>query len=225
VGVVDLEPWPARETAAAIEDRGGRALPLVVDVADRAAYEEVVKGLTEAAGPIDVLVNNAGIGARMSISDWDEHIFDRVVAVNLKGLVHGLGIVGRSMRERGGAVVNMASMGAVMGIRGLTPYTATKGAILALTRSAAMELAPRARVNAVAPGKVVTPLRARMLGREQTAEELEAQRAFYPLQTVGQPEDVAAGVAFLASDDARFITGVTLPIDGGRTAGFHDFAP
>lgn len=159
------------------------------------------------------------------IVGFDPAVLDRAFDVNVKGLLNGMSLVGAAMGQgRGGAIVNIASMSGVAGIPGVVPYTMSKGAMIALTRSAAMELAPDIRVNAIAPGKVLTPFRAKMMGSELSDAEIRALGAWYPLQRVGVPEDVAAAVAFLASDDAAWITGIVLAVDGGKTAGFHDLS-
>jgi NAD(P)-dependent dehydrogenase (short-subunit alcohol dehydrogenase family) len=222
VAVTDVDENSAHEVAGDIRKAGGRATAYRLDVSDRSAYQRTVAQVTSELGPIGILVNNAALGLPGRVVGLDPAMLQRAFDVNVKGTLYGMDIVGATMLEAdGGSIVNIASMGAVMGIPGMAPYTTTKGAVISLTRSAAMELAPRIRVNAIAPGKIHTAFRKRMLGTDLTDDEAREIEARIPLQRIGMPGDVAAAVAFLASHDAAFITGIILPVDGGKTAGFH----
>ena len=206
IAVKDLDPTGA--TA------GGRA----ADVAE----EDEVDALVEAADAflrgIDVLVNNAGTAEREPFIDIDTERWDRILDVNLRGEFLVAQRVARRMieRGRGGSIVNMASTNALEGEAGYAHYNASKGGIAMLTRTMAIELGPHGiRVNAVCPGKIATPLQ----GEAEDAGYTERfVRERIPLGRSGTPEEVAAAYAFLASDEASFITGELLVVDGGQLA-------
>lgn len=222
VAVVDVDEAGAKATVDEIQSKGGSGLAYLFDVSDPTAFGEALRSIESDLGAVKLLVNNAAVGGNGAITSWDEATMSRAFDVNVKAVMHGTGIVGGAMAAgAGGAIVNIASMAGITGLCGMAPYTATKGAVVALTRSTAMELAPSVRVNAIAPGKIITPFREKAFGVALSGEEIEAMSATYPLQRVGVADDVAAAVAFLGSDDAAFITGVVLPVDGGRTSGFH----
>lgn len=223
VAVVDISADAASDVADEITKAGGSSHAYSFDVSDRAAWAEHVERAQTDLGPVRLLVNNAGVGSSGGIDSWDGDAFDRVLAVNVKGMIHGIAATSSQMRAAGGgAVVNVASLSGIYGVPGVTAYSASKGAIVALTRAAAMELAPSIRVNAIAPGKVITPMRAKMFGSDLTEEELTAIASGYPLNRIGECEDMAAAVAFLGGPDAANITGIVLPVEGGLLAGFND---
>jgi len=191
---------------------------LEADVADADAVERAVAIVEQDLGPITVLVNNAGIQQWASLDAFDGEAWSRVLGVNLMGTVHGLGSVGSRMVKRGrGAVVNMASIAALHGFPARGPYSASKAAIMALTRTAAVEWAPHGiRVNAVAPGFVETPLVGRYIADGRLVRsELEAS---VPLGRLADPAEIAAVVAFLTSEAASYVTGQTIFVDGGFMA-------
>ena len=200
-----------RDSAEAIAAEIG-GLALQADVADAEAVATLVERTGEELGPIDVLVNNAGITrdtliARMSDEDWDA-----VLGTNLRGIFHTCRAVARPMmRQRSGAIVNMTSVVGLRGNPGQTNYAASKAGIIGLTKSLARELGSRGvRVNAVAPGYVTTEL-TNVLPEEAREAILTAT----PLGRLGDPADVAGAVRFLCSDEARFVTGAVLQVDGG----------
>jgi len=202
----------ALETAAAVEALGRRALPVQGDVTDPAAAEAVVAAALAAFGSIDILVNNAGITRddlimRMSIDAWRE-----VLETNLFGAFYTTKAVTRPMlRARSGRIVNITSVSGQAGQTGQANYSAAKAGLIGLTKATARELASRGiTANAVAPGFVLTELTAGL--PEALTAELVART---PLGRFGTVEEVAAAVAFLASDEAAFITGQVLAIDGG----------
>lgn len=193
---------------------GNRLQSLVTDVSKSKEVDGAVKAHLERFSGIDLLVNNAGILSKGSCEETDDETWDRIMRVNLYGSFYLCRAVIPPMKEqRRGAIVNVSSRAA----RSFTPfggvsYAASKTGLLGLTRQLAHELAPfRIRVNAVCPGGTDTPL-ARTL---RTPEEMERAVRNLPLGRFGQPEDVAAGVAFLASNDAAYITGIALDINGG----------
>jgi NAD(P)-dependent dehydrogenase (short-subunit alcohol dehydrogenase family) len=205
--------------AQALADSLARALPVWVDTADPAAVDAAIDEAVRGCGQLDVIVNNAGIvGAQLPLHETDEDSWRRVMAVNADGAFHVLrrGIAAM-LQTGGGSIVNMASSTALSGKPNLTPYTFSKAGLAGLTRSAAIEYAAhRIRVNAVAPTAVMTDLVREHIERsadpEATRRLIESQT---PIPGLPLPADVAAAVAFLASDDARWITGHTLPVDGG----------
>jgi len=178
----------------------------------RAAFAEAVRFM----GGVDVLVNNAGISIRHNFLDITAEEWDKVVAVNLTGVFYVAQIAARHMWERGsGVILQTASTNGIMGYPYYADYNATKAGVIELTRSMALELAPRIRVCAVAPGYVLTP----MQRAEYTDAMLDEVNRKIPLQRHAQPEEIAALFTYLASDDAAYATGHVYTMDGGETAG------
>jgi 3alpha(or 20beta)-hydroxysteroid dehydrogenase len=218
---VDLSEQSGRETAALIEGRSGSCLFTRADVseeADVAAYVEAARG---AWGRIDVFMNNAAWqGVIRPLIDYPVELFDKVMNINVRGVFLGMKHVLPLMTaQRRGAIVNTASLGAYIGTRNLAPYTASKHAVLGLTKSAALEVARKGvRVNAVCPGPVDTPmLRDIELGQSPAdAESLRQKRAAsIPDGRYAEPEEVANLMVYLASDYASHITGQGIQINGG----------
>jgi len=198
----------ARALAAEIVAGGGSAEALAFDVADGAAARLALETLLE-AGPVQILVNNAGIHDDAPFPGLSDAQWRRVIDVSLHGFFHVTQpLVLPMLRTRWGRIVNMASVSAIAGNRGQTNYAAAKGALVSATRSLALELGKRGvTVNAVAPGLIDTAMSA-----DFPEERL---RQLVPLQRVGTADEVAELVAFLASDRAAYITGQTIPINGG----------
>ena len=216
--VNDVNEDGGNRVVAEITAAGGRALFVGADVTRADDVQAMVDQATGTFGGLDILVNNAGVShKRKPMLDVSEAELDRILAVNVKGLFHTANAAIPVMRNGGGgAIINIASTGAVRPRPGLTWYNATKGAVTTLTKSMAVELADdRIRVNAVNPVAGDTPLLATFLG-EDTPENREAFRQTVPLGRLSTPEDVANAVLFLASDEAELITGVCLEVDGGR---------
>ncbi|MFF2084277.1 3-oxoacyl-ACP reductase FabG [Nocardia sp. NPDC058176] len=218
VAVVDLDADAAVLTAGKINAGGGIAIGIGCDVADEDSVAAAVARTVADLGSLDVLVNNAGVLRdnllfKMSVQDWDT-----VLSVHLRGAFLCSRAAQKHMLEHGGAIVNTSSVSA-LGNRGQANYAAAKAGIQGFTRTLAMELGPFGiRVNAVAPGFIATEMTAATAARVGvSAEELQAKTAeITPLRRVGQPADIANVVAFLASDDAGFVTGQTVYVDGGR---------
>jgi meso-butanediol dehydrogenase / (S,S)-butanediol dehydrogenase / diacetyl reductase len=217
----DLNIDGARGVAARIAEHGGKAAALELDVADPAAVEAALAQTVKELGGLHILFNNAGVGGGFS---WD-----RTLRVNLDGVYNGLYYGCLLMAERGGgAVVSTAS---ILGLVGSTPapienpppmeygngaYIAAKAAVVNLTRQFGILYAKKGvRVNCIAPGYIVTPMTHMVREEMGLTAHLES---LHPMGRLGQPEEIAAAAAFLASDDASFITGVTIPVDGGYTA-------
>src|SRR5579871_4950752 len=182
-------------------------------------YQQVQSGFAEAVklmGAVDVLINNAGISIRHAFLDITPEEWARVMAVNLTGVFYVAQAAARHMIQRGsGVILQTASTNGLMGYPWYADYNASKAGLIELTRSMALELAPRVRVNAVAPGYVLTP----MQRAEYTDEMLAEVNRKIPMGRHASPEEVAALFAFLASDDAAYITGQVFTIDGAETAG------
>ncbi len=221
VVVADIDDAGAKRVVSAIEMAGGRAVFVHTDVSVSEDVKRLIDAAVETFGGLDVLVNNAGLCHRTTpLTELSEADYDRVFAVNTKsvylGAVHGV----PALRARGGGViVNTASIGAVAPRPGVTAYNATKGAVVTLTRGLAVELAPdHIRVNAVNPVAADTNFMRGAVGAHPLPESVRKQLVSgIPLGRLTQPRDVAAAVTFLASDDAEFLTGVCLDVDGGRS--------
>jgi 3-oxoacyl-[acyl-carrier protein] reductase len=215
--LADLDVVKAARVAAEI---GARAKAHECDVADGASVRAAVKACVDAFGPPDIVVNNAGTTHRnQPMLDVDEATFDRVFAVNVKSIYHMAQAVIPLMRQRRqGVIINVGSTAGIRPRPGLTWYNASKGAVNLLSKSMAAELGPdNIRVNAVCPVMGATGLIEQFLGAPNTPENRARVIAGIPLGRMSTPEDVAAATLYLASDAARFITGVELPVDGGRT--------
>ena len=212
VAVVDLNGETAASVAGEIESAGGSAMSVPLDVSDPDAVAAAFKEINDVMGGIDILVNNAGITRdnlvmRMTPQDWD-----LVLAVNLKGAFNCIRAAARTMMsQRYGRIVNISSVVGVIGNAGQANYAASKGGLIALTKSVAKELGSRGiTANAIAPGYIDTPMTSSLT--EKVRDEFAAKIV---LRRFGTPEDVANVVAFLASDGADYITGQTINVDGG----------
>ena len=185
---------------------------LQADVANRGAVDAMVRRLSDAFGPVTLLVNNAGVAGQALFQDVTDELWERYFSVNLNGARHTIQAVLPSMlHNKAGCIINVSSIWGQHGASCEVTYSCTKHALIGLTRSLAMELAPSGiRVNCVAPGVINTDM-VRVLG-EETLRSLAEQT---PLGRLGTPEDIAAAVGFLASDEASFITGQVLTSDGG----------
>ena len=186
------------------------------DVSDADAVARAFGELNKLLGGLDVLINNAGISVRQSFMDITPEQWRRVMDVNLNGMFFVAQQAARRMLAGdGGVILNMGSTNGIMGYLFYADYNASKAGVIELTRSMALELAPKVRVNCVCPGFILTP----MQEAEYTPEMMRDFESKVPLKRLGRPEEVAALFAFLASDDAAFITGHYFVIDGGEIAG------
>ncbi len=203
-----------KKVAAAI---GDKVHAVVADLGDAQQAYALVKEAVERFGRVDILVNNAGIdGHPTPLAESSEVDFDRVIDVNLRGCWATMKAVLPEMAAAGGgAIVNVSSVAALIGFETLSIYAASKAGIVGMTRTVALEYATKGiRANAVCPGGVMTPL-AREFGDPEVLESFAQKHA---LKRFAEPEEIAAVIAFLASDDASFVTGVAIPVDGGMSA-------
>ncbi len=220
VAVSDVDEGRAKDVAASIEEAGGRAIAVPANVAVRSDVEALIERAARELGGFHVLVNNAGVGVFSPLAALDEETIDRLLAINVKGVLYGMAVAAPRMIETGGgAIVNVASVAALLGTPMDVLYSGTKGAVVSMTRSAAMEFAPTVRVNAVCPGGVVTRFMDAIVGPEMGAKVLESGRSVHPLGRNAVPEEIAGSIAYLASDDAAFVTGEAHVVDGGMLAG------
>lgn len=202
-----------------LQAAGHQALAVTCDVSDEAQVAEAVDRAVATFGRLDVAFNNAGIQAPPTdAADETADQYDRVLDVNLRGVWASMKHELRHMREQGsGAIVNCSSLGGLVGLPGRAAYHASKHGVIGLTRSAALEYAPRGvRINAICPGTFDTPMVRDMIDNGEL--ELGAAVAIQPIGRLGQPEEIAAAVLWLCSPGASFVVGVALPVDGGYTA-------
>lgn len=222
VAVVDIAAGPAEEVAAGIADDGGSALALTADVSDAEQITAAVDTAADQLGGLHVVYNNAGVDSSGSVAVAEEDDWDRCFAVNAKGtFLTSRAAVPHLAEADGGAIVNQASVAALVAVPDFAAYCAAKGAVVSLTRSMAIDLAPDIRVNAIAPGTVFTPLMEPLL-RERGDGDLDTGLARtldkYPIGRLGTPEEIARVALFLACEDSSFATGTTVTADGGMTA-------
>ncbi len=208
---------------AAIERLGqtDRLVAAPGDIAIVSECESVVKTAVEAFGGLDILVNSAGVGAGRPMEQCDEAMWDLHVDVNLKGLFFCCRAALAELRKSKGNIVNIASESGLLGNSGLTIYCGTKGGVVNMTRAMALELAPLVRVNCICPGYVDTDMIRRdwIEKSEDPAASEQKAMEYAPLKRIAMPDEIAAGVLYLASEAAGFVSGIALPIDGASSAG------
>ena len=209
----DIDAGAAKDSVRLIAETGGEALPLELNVTDEASVQAAVAEILAEQGRIDILVNNAGISRPAMLHKMTDEEWQSVLDVNLTGLFRTIRAVSGSMKEHGGAIVNVSSLAGRRGSIGQINYAAAKAGVLGLTMSAALELARYGvRVNAVAPGVVETDMTRTILTDERFREKYLAD---IPLGRIGSPDDIADAVVYLVSPKASFITGQVLSVDGG----------
>ena len=220
VAVVDVDEAAARRTADAIGRDGGRAEAFVCDVSNADAVARLFEAVASDGGRVDILVNNAGIAHVGTIERTSEADFDRLYAVNVKGIFFcARAAVPMMVRQGGGVILNMASIASLVGIPERFAYSMTKGAVLTMTMSVALDYVKRGiRCNCICPARVHTPFVDGYLHAHYPGREAEMQKVLADYQPIGRmctPEEVAYLALYLCSDEAAFVTGQAYPIDGG----------
>ena len=199
---------------------GERMIPALGDIATVKGCEEAVHSAVEGLGGLDVLVNSAGVGDARPLLDCDEAMWDQVLNVNLRGTFFCIRAAYPYLKASRGNVVNVGSDAGLIGEKKLSVYCASKGGVVNVTRALALELAPDVRVNCVCPGYVDTDMVRREIENAADPALAEAEvMSYMPLKRMAHPEEIGKAIAYLASDDAGFITGAAFSIDGGSTAG------
>ncbi len=223
VAVVDVDEAGGRETVRAIAGAGGAALWVRADVSAMEDARRAAETVAGWGGRLDILFNNAGVSHVGALHEVPEAEWDRVVAVNVRGVyLMAKYVVPYMLAQKRGCIINMSSGAALFGLERRAAYSATKGAVLALTRAMAVDYADHhIRVNALCPGTVYTPFVERYLKASYSdpAAALERIKDRQLTRTLGRPEEIAAAALYLASDDAAFVTGAPFIIDGGMTGG------
>jgi len=220
VVVVDWDEENGEKTAKELCIDGGDAIFVKCDVSNEEQVKAMVEKAMQVYGRIDVLVNNAGVGVYKSFMDATMADWERALNVNLKGQILCSRSVVPHMQAQGkGAIVNISSVHAFQTVNGVAPYATSKGGVFALTHAMAIDLAPTIRVNAIAPGWIYTPLIQSIFDSyaDPAAQRKEIERRAI-MKRIGIPEEIGYAAAFLASDEASFITGTQLFVDGGLTA-------
>ncbi|MCH2504626.1 MAG: glucose 1-dehydrogenase [Dehalococcoidia bacterium] len=218
VVIGDVLEDEGRQTEAQINESGGECLFLRLDVTSESNWQDAVAATVSRFGKLDILVNNAGIFPLGTVEDTSEDLWDRVMAINAKGVFMGTKHAIPEMRKPGGgSIINISSIAGLIGSRGAAAYGASKGAVRIFTKSTAIQYAADGiRANSVHPGIIETPMSIPTI--LTTEEQRDTQINRTPLGRIGTADDVASGILFLASDESSFMTGSELVIDGGLTA-------
>jgi NAD(P)-dependent dehydrogenase (short-subunit alcohol dehydrogenase family) len=202
-------------------NRQGRLAAAQGDVGTVSGCESAVKTAIDAFGGLDILVNSAGVGAGKSIENSDEAMWDAHIDINLKGTFFCCRAALPALRKSKGNIVNIASDAGLMGVPGITVYCASKGGVVMMSRAMALEVAPDVRVNCVCPGYIDTDMirRDHIDKKDDRAAAEQRMIDYAPMKRIGTPPEIGQAVLYLASSEARFVTGAALAIDGGTTAG------
>jgi NAD(P)-dependent dehydrogenase (short-subunit alcohol dehydrogenase family) len=220
VVVVDWDEENGEKTTEELCKAGGECIFVKCDVSNEDQVKAMIEKTLQVFGQVNVLVNNAGVGVYKSFMDATNADWDRALNVNLKGHVFcSRGVVPHMQAQGKGAIVNISSVHAFQTVNGVAPYATSKGGVFALTHAMAIDLAPIIRVNAIAPGWVYTPLIQSIFDSyaDPAGQRQEVERRAL-MKRIGRPEEIGYAAAFLASDEASFITGTQLFVDGGLTA-------
>jgi 2-hydroxycyclohexanecarboxyl-CoA dehydrogenase len=215
IAIWDLNAEGAAETAKLITDAGGRALALTVNAADTAAIKAAAAKTRKTFGPISILVNNAGITGFVPFQQLEEDVFDRMIAINLKGPFLCMKEIVPEMLAAGwGRIINITSSSIQTGAPGMVHYVGAKSGLLGMTKALAVEYADKGiTVNTVPPGFIDTPM------LRASPVDVDGYAATQLMKRPGKPEDIAGAVAYLASDEAGYVTGQTISVNGGRYMG------
>jgi NAD(P)-dependent dehydrogenase (short-subunit alcohol dehydrogenase family) len=219
VTLADVDADALAATEKELRDAGRQVIAVQCDVSDEAQITEAVARTVESLGSLDMAYNNAGIQSPVTdAADEPAEMFDRVNAINLRGIWASMKHeLGQMRRQGSGAIVNCSSLGGLVGLPGRAAYHASKHGVIGLTRSAAIEYAPRGvRINAICPGTIETPMVTHMLDTGDL--DRDAAEANQPIARLGTAEEIAQSVLWLCSPGASFVVGVALPVDGGYTA-------
>ena len=220
VAVVDLNSAAGAKTVDIIKNNGGEAIGVIADVSRAADAHRMAETVMDIFGRIDVLVNNAGVFTEGNVVDTSEEAWNRILGVNLSGVFLCMKYsIPEMIKGGGGVVVNISSEAGLVGIGNQVAYNVSKTGVIALTKSAALDFAgDNIRVNCLCPGRVLTPLVKEVI---RSSQDPEATRRLLsedrPMKRMGKPEEIAAGILFLASDEVAYATGTVLSIDGGYT--------
>lgn len=217
VGVLDIDLAAAQRVAGEIGKAGGEALAVQADISDRAQVEAAVADVRRAFGPITVAVNNAAVESFTPFLEIDDASWDRLMSVNLKGAYIVIQAVLPDMLTAGwGRIVNVSAIGAQSGAVNMAHYTASKGGLISMTKSLAIELGAKGvTVNSISPGFILTPMSRRAIEGDLFPVPAEQIYGAYPIPRLGQPHEIAAACAYLASEDAGYVTGQVLAVNGG----------
>lgn len=222
--IVERYAWEGADVVIAdVDDEKGTALAeetdshfVKCDVSDFDSVQNLVEETVEKYGKLDIMVNNAGIGAVEGIEGMDVEDYEKIRSIDLDGVVYGCKAAAPHLRETEGTIINMASIYGLVGDVGSTAYNAAKGGVVNLTRSVASDLADgNVRVNSICPGFVDTPMTEGVQDDEEFMQHIKNQT---PLERLAEPEEIASVAAFLASEEASYITGANIPVDGGWTS-------
>jgi glucose 1-dehydrogenase len=219
VALADFDAAAGEAAAAALREGGAKAIFVATDVTKREALANLVERTVGELGGLDIMLNNAGVALNATLLEMSDEIFDKTLATNLRSAFIGTQLAARKMvaSGKGGVIINMSSVNALLAIPGLAAYACSKGALNQLTKVAAVELAPHnIRVVAIGPGTILTELARGAVMTDDAARRKVLGRT--PIGRAGEPEEVASVASFLASKDASYITGQTIYPDGGRLA-------
>ncbi|MGD9965171.1 MAG: glucose 1-dehydrogenase [Hyphomonadaceae bacterium] len=221
VAVTDVNEPAGRAAAEAIKKAGGDAIFIRQDVSSEADWSDAIASTLSRFGKLDIVVNNAGVLFSASLEDTSLDQWRRLMAINCDGVFLGTKHAIAAMKNTGGSIINLSSAAGLVGLPNLGAYSASKGAVRLFTKAAALECAKaggRIRVNSIHPGGIWTPMLEQFIGKHGEAEADAAAAAMHPVGHAGEPDDIAYGILYLASDESKFVTGAELVIDGGYTA-------
>lgn len=222
VAIIDISADSCESTARELRDRGHEPVLITGDVSRHADVRRMIGEAVASLGRIDVLFNNAGILVEGTVEQVSEEEWDRIMAINVKGVfLMCKEVIPHMLKQGGGAIVNNASCSGLVGDRNAIAYNSSKGAVVLMTKCLALDYAQRGiRVNCVCPGEIDTPMfRQEARARNKPVEEYRKELCeYHPIGRLGEPKEVANAVLFLASDDASFITGTAVSVDGGYTS-------